>query len=359
MGAKKTSMSSLASEPRQADAKVGWGGMIQPWSIALFKTLPKFIQNDMVQVEMGEMRFTVVESELLLAEMVKNEVQARKVAGRYGGKFAAVTHFFGYQGRSSMPSVFDARLGYAYGHLASVCIESGLTGHCCTIRGLVSGPEDWKLGAIPFNSLLQIIPAQQDVHPDLKSRIKDHLPVMPAAEVRPTCKAYRWMKTAVEQWQNSDRFCNPGPVQFKGISADFHNRLLHEEQAEYFKMLRHVEMFSTIVRETCSFGVDEEFLKVTFASLHSLLSLRFHSSDLLGALPPPISVDDFETAQQHKGSRPDLTKLDRDGKSKQSNQRANGVSISVTRLPSVRGMAFGQSGWGGAEAGSEAYPITP
>eukprot|EP00382_Lankesteria_abbotti_P006270 CAMPEP_0113859408 /NCGR_PEP_ID=MMETSP0372-20130328/12329_1 /TAXON_ID=340204 /ORGANISM="Lankesteria abbotti" /LENGTH=69 /DNA_ID=CAMNT_0000837625 /DNA_START=58 /DNA_END=263 /DNA_ORIENTATION=- /assembly_acc=CAM_ASM_000359 len=69
-------MSSLASEPRQADAKVGWGGMIQPWSIALFKTLPKFIQNDMVQVEMGEMRFTVVESELLLAEMVKNEVQA-------------------------------------------------------------------------------------------------------------------------------------------------------------------------------------------------------------------------------------------------------------------------------------------
>lgn len=47
--------------------------------------------------------------------MVKEELEYRASVGRYCGKFQAVTHFFGYQGRSSMPSTFDANLAYAYG----------------------------------------------------------------------------------------------------------------------------------------------------------------------------------------------------------------------------------------------------
>lgn len=47
--------------------------------------------------------------------MVKEELEYRASVGRYSGKFQAVTHFFGYQGRSSMPSTFDANLAYAYG----------------------------------------------------------------------------------------------------------------------------------------------------------------------------------------------------------------------------------------------------
>lgn len=61
------------------------------------------------------MRFTLVETELLLSQMVAEELESRKKEGKFSGKFACVCHFFGYQGRSSMPSQFDSRLAFAYG----------------------------------------------------------------------------------------------------------------------------------------------------------------------------------------------------------------------------------------------------
>lgn len=69
----------------------------------------------------SQIRFERLETEELLAQMVKEELEYRASIGRYCGKFQAVTHFFGYQGRSSMPSTFDANLAYAYG-----CVEKGL-----------------------------------------------------------------------------------------------------------------------------------------------------------------------------------------------------------------------------------------
>lgn len=61
------------------------------------------------------MRFSMVETELLLSQMVGKELEKRKKAGKFNGKFASVCHFFGYQGRSSMPSQFDAKLAFTYG----------------------------------------------------------------------------------------------------------------------------------------------------------------------------------------------------------------------------------------------------
>lgn len=63
----------------------------------------------------AQIRFERLETEELLAQMVKEELEYRASVGRYCGKFQAVTHFFGYQGRSSLPSQFDANLAFAYG----------------------------------------------------------------------------------------------------------------------------------------------------------------------------------------------------------------------------------------------------
>ncbi|XP_026192736.1 uncharacterized protein LOC34621637 [Cyclospora cayetanensis] len=280
-----------------------WNWRLTPWSAALFKTFPKFIRRELVQVDMGEIRFERLETEELLAQMVKEELEYRASVGRYSGKFQAVTHFFGYQGRSSMPSTFDANLAFAYGNLASILVESGVTGHCCSIRGLCGNPKEWHLGSVPFVSLMRLVPNVQD-NPTLTAAIQKkgaaaegivdrtsrtpsvtEQPVIPSSEVSLEGKAYRWMKTALEQWMMEDRFCNPGPIQFYGVGSTFYNRVLYEEQAEYFDMVRRVECYTNILRNTCSFGVSDHILKHAFVSLTGLLMLVFHSDELTTRMP--------------------------------------------------------------------------
>lgn len=290
----------------------GWQRRLTPWSAALFRSFPKFIRRELLEVDMGEIRFERLETEELLAQMAKEELAYRASVGRYSGKFQAVTHFFGYQGRSSMPSQFDANLAYAYGHLASILVESGVTGHCCSIRGLCGPVSEWHLGSVPFVSLMRLVPTPQDNPTFVCQRPEDgevtlssaadirqqrsvmtDLPVIPSAEVNLDGKAYRWMKTAAEQWTLEDRFCNPGPIQFSGLAANFFNRELFEEQAEYFDMVCRVECYTNILKNTCTFGVSENFLKNAYVSLTGLLMLAFHPDELTTRLPA-LSLSETE-----------------------------------------------------------------
>lgn len=67
-----------------------------------------------------------------MAYLVDEELKKRKKKAQYKGTFAPVTHYFGYQGRCSHPSLFDCSLGSAYGFTAGVLIENGLTGYTVT-----------------------------------------------------------------------------------------------------------------------------------------------------------------------------------------------------------------------------------
>eukprot|EP01053_Blabericola_migrator_P005493 Blabericola_migrator_1__5492@NODE_27_length_20109_cov_273_259006_g24_i0_p1_GENE_NODE_27_length_20109_cov_273_259006_g24_i0NODE_27_length_20109_cov_273_259006_g24_i0_p1_ORF_typecomplete_len1384_score349_05PFK/PF00365_20/9_4e72PFK/PF00365_20/6_3e53_NODE_27_length_20109_cov_273_259006_g24_i01423318384 len=282
---------------------VDYAAMLTPWSAAVWASLPSFIQGEFLTVN-PELRDAFVETEVLLSQMVKAELQKRSVEGRYNGNFQAVCHYFGYQGRSAMPSNFDASLAFAHGHLAAICIESKVTGHLTTIRGLCGEVNEWKLGAVPFNCLLTVVPIEQDmqVHPDLHNtrtldKSKD-IPIVPNAEVNLNCKALRWMKVARRGWSDQDRFCNPGPIQFWGTASTFYHRLLHEEQADYFHMLRNVQKFAKILETSCDFGVEETFLKAAYVNLNSLLTLRFHSDDVLRAMTPFPKLEELEAKEK-------------------------------------------------------------
>lgn len=276
----------------QRDAQSVWVSKLTPWSLALLKTFPQFIIKQLLEVDMGSMRFEQLETEELILQMVKEELRHRKEEGKYSGTFMGLTHFFGYQGRSSLPSEFDCKLAYAYGHAASIVIESGLTGYIVSIRGLCGNVKDWKLFAIPLVSLMKILPKGQETK-SLKSICKGDLPVIPSALVDLNGKAYRSLKIALQKWQMEDRYCNPGPIQFEGTAATYYNRILFEEQSEYFEMLRYVECYANILKDTCRFGVSADYLKNVFVQLSGMLVLAYKPEKVLSNMPYIASIEDY------------------------------------------------------------------
>lgn len=99
--------------------------LLSPWSYSLFASLPDFFKMQLLmnrEVE-GSIKLAAIETEKLISFFVEKELAARKSRGAYSGAFAPVSHYFGYQGRSGHPSMFDCSLGSTSGFAAAVLIE--------------------------------------------------------------------------------------------------------------------------------------------------------------------------------------------------------------------------------------------
>ena len=110
--------------------------MLTPWSFALYSSLPDFFKKLLVahREVYGTLKFAQIDTEKLLAYLCDQELKRRKAAGTYKGTFAPVTHYFGYQGRSGHPSLFDCSLGSTCGFAAGAMVEAGLTGLAVAVR---------------------------------------------------------------------------------------------------------------------------------------------------------------------------------------------------------------------------------
>lgn len=69
-----------------------------------------------------------------------------------------MTHFFGYQGRSAHPTLFDCSLGSTLGFGAAALLEGSLTGVAVSVKELTQPPAHWRVGAVPILSLLSSQP---------------------------------------------------------------------------------------------------------------------------------------------------------------------------------------------------------
>lgn len=49
-----------------------------------------------------------IQTEGLLLQLVAAELEERRSAGAFNGKFAGLPHYLGYEGRCSLPTNFDA-----------------------------------------------------------------------------------------------------------------------------------------------------------------------------------------------------------------------------------------------------------
>ncbi|MDO5122167.1 MAG: diphosphate--fructose-6-phosphate 1-phosphotransferase, partial [Erysipelotrichaceae bacterium] len=104
-------------------------------SMAVFAILPQTIQQQLFleRDPHGNVQVSLIESEKLFSALVKAKLDERKKAGTYKGKFSALHHFFGYEGRCAFPSNFDADYCYSLGYNAFMLIQYGYTGYLSKI----------------------------------------------------------------------------------------------------------------------------------------------------------------------------------------------------------------------------------
>lgn len=106
----------------------------------------------------GSIKLAAIETEKLISFFVEKELAARKSRGAYRGSFAPVSHYFGYQGRSGHPSMFDCSLGSTSGFAAAVLIEQGLTGMAVAVRQCTQEPSQWRVGGVPILAIVRSHP---------------------------------------------------------------------------------------------------------------------------------------------------------------------------------------------------------
>ena len=153
----------------------------------------------------GNVQVSLIETEKLLSEMVGKRLAEMKKEGSYTGKFAALHHFFGYEGRCADPSNFDADYCYALGFNAACLIESGVTGYMSSVRNLVKPSVDWQCGGIPITMMMNMERRHGEMKPVIQKALVD-------LEGAPFLK----FASQREEWALNTCYVYPGPIQYFG-----------------------------------------------------------------------------------------------------------------------------------------------
>jgi len=153
----------------------------------------------------GNVQVSLIETEKLLAEMVAGRLAALKKEGKYKGKFAPQTHFFGYEGRCAAPSNYDADYCYSLGYTASCLINAGKTGYMSSVRNTTAPADQWIAGGIPITMMM-----------NLEKRHGAMKPVIQKALVKLDGKPFKTFAASRDAWATQTHYIYPGPIQYFG-----------------------------------------------------------------------------------------------------------------------------------------------
>ncbi|MBE6925710.1 MAG: diphosphate--fructose-6-phosphate 1-phosphotransferase [Ruminococcaceae bacterium] len=178
-------------------------------AMAVFAILPQSIQQQLFleRDPHGNVQVSLIESEKLFSEMVKAELSARKKAGTYKGKFSALHHFLGYEGRCAFPSNFDADYCYSLGYNAFMLIQYGYTGYLSKVSNLSAPAEEWVAGGMPITKMMNI-----------ERRHGADKPVIRKALVELDGAPFTFFAGVREQWAVETSYVYPGAIQYWGPS---------------------------------------------------------------------------------------------------------------------------------------------
>ena len=173
----------------------------------IYKSLPETValQLTLDRDPHGNVQVSLIETEKLLSEMVKDKLDQWKKKGKYNGKFATITHFFGYEGRCAAPSNYDADYCYSLGYTASLLIASGKTGYMASVRNTIAPASEWIAGGIPITMMLNM----ERRHGEMK-------PVIQKALVDLEGAPFKELARNRDTWAMKTSYIYPGPIQYFG-----------------------------------------------------------------------------------------------------------------------------------------------
>ncbi len=155
----------------------------------------------------GNVQVSLIESEKLFAELVKNKLEERRKAGTYTGKFSTQFHFFGYEGRCAFPSNFDADYCYSLGYNAFMLIQYGYTGYLSKVSHLNRPAEEWVAGGMPITKMM-----------NMERRNGQDKPVIRKALVDLEGKPFKYFEAHRAEWAAHTCYTYPGAIQYYGPS---------------------------------------------------------------------------------------------------------------------------------------------
>lgn len=175
----------------------------------VFSSLPREIQVQLCldRDPHGNVQVSLIETEKMLAEMVRVRLNELKSAGVYKGKFSAQTHFFGYEGRCAAPSNYDADYCYSLGYTAAALLGAGATGYMASVRNTTKPASEWVAGGIPITMMMNV-----------ERRHGQDKPVIQKALVKLDGAPFREFAAHRAEWAVETSYVYPGPIQYFGPS---------------------------------------------------------------------------------------------------------------------------------------------
>ena len=194
-------------------------------AMSVFAILPEGIQQQLFleRDPHGNVQVSLIESEKLFSAIVKAKLEERKAAGTYKGKFNALHHFFGYEGRCAFPSNFDADYCYSLGYNAFMLIQYGYNGYLSKVSNLSKSADEWVAGGMPITKMMNI-----------ERRHGEDKPVIRKALVELDGKPFKFFEAHREQWAKETCYTYPGAIQYYGPAevCDLTTRTLALEKGE-------------------------------------------------------------------------------------------------------------------------------
>lgn len=182
-------------------------GKLTANSAAVFRMLPTTIRDQLLldRDPHGNVQVAKIETEMLLASTVTAELETRCKARNGANKipFTARFHNFGYEGRSALPSMFDADYCYALGLTAGGLVSNGLCSVMASVSNLLAPVNEWICGGTPIPSMM-----------NFERRKGKWKAVIAKALVELEGNPFKAFCARREDWTLQDYYRGPGPLQF-------------------------------------------------------------------------------------------------------------------------------------------------
>ncbi len=194
-------------------------------NLAVFNSLPTSVAHQLAldRDPHGNVQVSLIETEKLLSSMVATKLERWRKTGMFKGKFAALHHFFGYEGRCAAPSNYDADYCYALGTSAAQLIANGKTGYMAIVKNTTKPADQWIAGGVPITMMM-----------NMERRNGEMKPVIRKALVELEGAPFKAFAAKRDRWARETCYVYPGPIQYWGPAevCDQPTKTLALEKAE-------------------------------------------------------------------------------------------------------------------------------